>query len=165
MTGGVRGRLETALSQGGERLQPPWLPHAMEGGGRGGRRGRGCDRPITCESSVSSSYALQIVEANWHMSRLCQRFTRLPSTQYEISVPPCVSGMSHYLLPEDYLEPTEASSNLEFQVNSARTPPWMSSTALQGYLLNLIGAESAAPLTKNTLNSKCVCSPCSVHAV
>lgn len=32
MTGGVRGRLETVLSRGGERLQPPWLPHAMEGG-------------------------------------------------------------------------------------------------------------------------------------
>lgn len=32
MTGGVRGRLETVLSQGRERLQPPWLPHAMEGG-------------------------------------------------------------------------------------------------------------------------------------
>lgn len=32
MTGGVRGRLETALSRGGERLQPPWLPHAMEEG-------------------------------------------------------------------------------------------------------------------------------------
>lgn len=30
MTGGVRGRLETVLSRGGERLQPPWLPHAME---------------------------------------------------------------------------------------------------------------------------------------
>lgn len=32
MTGGVRGWLETVLSRGGERLQPPWLPHAMEGG-------------------------------------------------------------------------------------------------------------------------------------
>ncbi len=32
MTGGVRGRLETVLSRGVERLQPPWLPHAMEGG-------------------------------------------------------------------------------------------------------------------------------------
>lgn len=32
MTGGVRGRLETVLSRGGERLQPPWLPHAMEVG-------------------------------------------------------------------------------------------------------------------------------------
>lgn len=37
MTGGVRGRLETVLSRGGERLQPPWLPHAMEVGGGGGR--------------------------------------------------------------------------------------------------------------------------------
>lgn len=32
MTGGVQGRLETVLSPGGERLQPPWLPHAVEGG-------------------------------------------------------------------------------------------------------------------------------------
>lgn len=32
MTGGVRGRLETLLSRGGERLQPPWLPHARGGG-------------------------------------------------------------------------------------------------------------------------------------
>lgn len=32
MTGGVRGWLETGLSRGGERLQPPWLPHATEGG-------------------------------------------------------------------------------------------------------------------------------------
>ncbi|TNN81169.1 hypothetical protein EYF80_008503 [Liparis tanakae] len=32
MTGGVQGRLETVLSRGGERLQPPWLPHATEGG-------------------------------------------------------------------------------------------------------------------------------------
>lgn len=79
MTGGVRGRLETVLSRGGERLQPPWLPHAMEGGVKGGRWGRGCDRPITCESSVSSSHASQIIETNWHMSSLCQRFTPLPT--------------------------------------------------------------------------------------
>lgn len=32
MTGGVQGRLETVLSPGGERLQPPRLPHAAEGG-------------------------------------------------------------------------------------------------------------------------------------
>lgn len=32
MTGGVRVQLETGLSQSGERLQPPWLPHAMLGG-------------------------------------------------------------------------------------------------------------------------------------
>lgn len=32
MTGGVRVQLETGLSRSGERLQPPWLPHAMQGG-------------------------------------------------------------------------------------------------------------------------------------
>lgn len=32
MTGGARGRLESVLSWGGEGLQSPWLPHAMEGG-------------------------------------------------------------------------------------------------------------------------------------
>lgn len=32
MTGGLRGRSESVLSWGGERLQLPWLPHAIEGG-------------------------------------------------------------------------------------------------------------------------------------
>lgn len=32
MTGGLRGRSESVLSWGGERLQLPWLPHAIERG-------------------------------------------------------------------------------------------------------------------------------------
>lgn len=32
MTGGARGWLESVLSRDGERLQPPWLPHATKGG-------------------------------------------------------------------------------------------------------------------------------------
>lgn len=60
MTGGVRGRLETGLSLGGERLQPSELPHAQGRGWRGGRLGQrwgrlGCDRRITCESFHSAN--------------------------------------------------------------------------------------------------------------
>lgn len=86
MTGGVRGRLETVLSRCGERLQPPWLPHAMEGGV--GRWGRGCDRPITCESSASSSRAL-LIAMHEHML-----VSKVYSITYKVSVPPCVVGLS-----------------------------------------------------------------------
>lgn len=95
MTGGVRVQLETGLSQSGERLQPPWLPHAMEGGVAEEDGGEVCDMPITCDSSVSSSYVLHTVVAEWCTSFLCQRFSPLPTC--DISVPSCVVGMSLYL--------------------------------------------------------------------
>lgn len=66
-----------------KRLQPPWLPHAMEGGV--GRWGRGCDRPITCESSASSLPDSR--RQAWRRS-----VSKVYSLPYKVSVPPCVVG-------------------------------------------------------------------------
>lgn len=63
MTGGLRGQSESVLSWGGERLQLPWLPHAIEGGVEEEDVGEAASsHSSTCESSISSCRAFQ-----WHM--------------------------------------------------------------------------------------------------
>lgn len=97
MTGGLRGWSESVLSLGGERLQLPWLPHAIEGGVEEEDVGEWERLRAPIRVPVSHRYLLVVL-----FGGMCQ--TGLISYRRDLSATLC-----SYLLAEDEFEPSGLS--------------------------------------------------------